>query len=312
MKNILVTGGAGFLGSHLTKRLINDGNYVICLDSLLTGSLEHLKMFNKSDKFMFVRHDITNKIDIDLQIDEIYNLACPASPKHYQNNPVHTIQTNVLGTINVLEIAKKNNSKILQASTSEIYGDPLIHPQIEDYWGNVNPIGVRSCYDEGKRCAETLLFDYNRQYNLRIKIARIFNTYGPNMAQNDGRVISNFIIQSLKGKPISIYGNGKQTRSFCYVDDMIDALILLMNTNDSFQGPVNIGNPQEFTIKEIAKLVIDISNSKSKLDFKELPFDDPKRRKPSIKLAREILRWSPAIDIKDGIYKTIKYFESII
>jgi UDP-glucuronate decarboxylase len=305
LNKVLVTGGAGFIGSHLCKKLIERGNAVYCLDNFFTGSKENIKQLISNSNFSLLEHNII--IPCDLEVDQIYNLACPASPIHYQLFPVGTIKTNVLGAMNMLDLANKNKAKILQSSTSEIYGDSLISPQNETYWGNVNPIGIRSCYDEGKRCAETLFFDYNRQYKTDIRVVRIFNTYGPNMNINDGRVISNFIVQALRGNDITIYGNGLQTRSFCYVDDMINALILMMD-ND-FIGPINLGNENEFTIVELAELVLSLINSKSKLIYKELPQDDPKQRKPDISLARNKLEWEPKIQLKDGLIKTIEYFK---
>jgi len=307
MKRTLVTGGAGFLGSHLCKRLLELGHPVIAIDNLHTGSIENIESLLTMENFEFIQHDIREPIH--LEVENIYNLACPASPVHYQTDPVKTIQTNVHGMMNMLDLAKGIDAKILQASTSEVYGDPLIHPQKEEYWGNVNPIGRRSCYDEGKRCAETLLFDYHRQYDVKIKVARIFNTFGPNMAINDGRVVSNFILQALEHKPISIYGNGKQTRSFCYVDDLIEGLILLMNSDDSFTGPINLGNPNEMQIRILAEKIIEMTNSSSVIEFKPLPEDDPVKRKPDISLAKEVLGWKPDIDIAEGITKTISYFE---
>ncbi|MBC8306079.1 MAG: SDR family oxidoreductase [Pelagibacterales bacterium] len=307
MKRTLVTGGAGFLGSHLCKRLLELGHPVIAIDNLHTGSIENIESLLTMENFEFIQHDIREPIHFD--VENIYNLACPASPVHYQTDPVKTIQTNVHGMINMLDLAKGIDAKILQASTSEVYGDPLIHPQKEEYWGNVNPIGRRSCYDEGKRCAETLLFDYHRQYDVKIKVARIFNTFGPNMAINDGRVVSNFILQALEHKPISIYGNGKQTRSFCYVDDLIEGLILLMNSDDSFTGPINLGNPNEMQIRILAEKIIEMTNSSSVIEFEPLPEDDPVKRKPDISLAKEVLGWKPDIDIAEGITKTISYFE---
>ncbi|MBT6120195.1 SDR family oxidoreductase [bacterium] len=304
---ILITGGAGFIGSHLCAQLIRDGHYVICLDNLFTGSKTNIAHLLNNPNFEFIRHDITSPIL--LEVDEIYNLACPASPIQYQLNPVKTIKTSILGAIHVLGIAKRVHAKVLQASTSEIYGDPLVHPQTESYWGNVNPIGERSCYDEGKRVAETLFFDYHRQNNVEIKVARIFNTYGPNMAKNDGRVVSNFITQALEDRPLTIYGDGSQTRSFCYIDDLITVLIKFMNTTDkSFTGPLNIGNPKEFTILDLAEKIIKMTNSKSPIKFEVLPSDDPKIRKPSIDLARKRLNWSPKIELTEGLEKTISYF----
>jgi len=309
-KSILVTGGAGFLGSHLCSRLLDDGNNVICVDNFYTGCKENIYPLMDNPRFESIRHDIT--FPLYIEIDEIYNLACPASPIHYQKNPVQTTKTSIHGAINMLGLAKRVHAKILQASTSEVYGDPEVHPQTEDYWGRVNPIGIRSCYDESKRCAETLFFDYHRQHKLKIKVARIFNTYGPNMHPNDGRVVSNFIMQALQNLPITIYGDGSQTRSFIYVDDMISAFLLLMKTPDEFTGPVNIGNPDEFTIKELAEIIIDLIGSKSKLEYKPLPFDDPVRRQPNISLAIEKLNWEPTTKLLDGLRKTIKYFESFI
>ena len=305
---VLVTGGAGFIGSHLCERLLNEGNYVICLDNFFTGSKNNIKHLLSNPNFELVEHDIIEPYD--REVDQIYNLACPASPPHYQYDPVRTVKTSVLGIINTLELAKKYNAKILQASTSEIYGDPHIHPQVESYWGNVNPIGVRSCYDEGKRCAETLMMDYHRQHGIDIRIIRIFNTYGPNMALNDGRVVSNFIIQALENKDITIYGKGAQTRSFCYVSDLVDGMIKMMNNSQGFIGPVNIGNPSERTILNLAELIIDLVGSQSKIIFKELPSDDPTQRKPDITLAKKELNWAPEVDIRVGLGKTIKYFKN--
>lgn len=307
-KRILITGGAGFIGSHLCEKLLqDDNNYVICLDNFYTGSKENIQHLISNPNFELIEHDITQPIDI--KADEIYNLACPASPIHYQYNPIMTMKTSVLGIINVLELAKKYNAKILQASTSEVYGDPTIHPQDETYWGNVNPIGIRSCYDEGKRCAETLMIDYYRQHNVKIKIVRIFNTFGPNMALNDGRVVSNFIVQSLKNEDITIYGEGNQTRSFCYVSDLVQGLIKMMNTSSEIIGPINLGNSSERTILNLAKLILDKIDTKSKIIFKDLPQDDPIKRKPDITLAKNILDWQPQISIEKGLDKTIEYFE---
>lgn len=308
MQRILVTGGAGFIGSHLCKKLIEDGHSVICLDNLYTGSLDNLDKIAISPRLTFINSDIEDHID-DLKVDKIYNLACPASPKHYQLNPVKTIRTSVIGTANMLELAKINNAKILQASTSEIYGDPLEHPQREKYWGNVNPIGIRSCYDEGKRCAETLMMDYHRQFGIDTKIVRIFNTYGPNMQPDDGRVISNFIVQALKNDDITIYGDGSQTRSFCYVSDLVFGLIRMMDSDDS-TGPINLGNPNEITILELANKIIKATNSKSQIIFKPLPFDDPTRRKPDISRAKERLNWEPITNLDNGLDMTIKYFKN--
>ncbi len=307
MKNILVSGGAGFIGSHLCTRLINEGHKVICLDNLFTGSKENIAHLENNSRFEFVQFDVENPYEAD--VDEIYNLACPASPIHYQYDAIKTIKTSVLGAINMLELAKNTKAKILQASTSEIYGDPVVHPQVEDYWGNVNPIGIRSCYDEGKRCAETLFMDYHRQNGLCIKIIRIFNTYGPRMLPNDGRVVSNFVVQALKNQDITIYGSGKQTRSFQYVDDLIEGMIRTMNTDDEFIGPVNLGNPHEFSILELAEKVIALTNSKSKLIFKPLPHDDPKQRQPDITLAKAKLGWEPTIELDEGLRHIIEYFK---
>ncbi|WP_300702675.1 UDP-glucuronic acid decarboxylase family protein [Bacteroides sp.] len=307
MKNILVSGGAGFIGSHLCTRLINDGHKVICLDNLFTGSKENIAHLEGNSRFEFVQYDVENPYEAD--VDEIYNLACPASPIHYQYDAIKTIKTSVLGAINMLGLAKKTKAKILQASTSEIYGDPVVHPQVEDYWGNVNPIGIRSCYDEGKRCAETLFMDYHRQNGLRIKIIRIFNTYGPRMLPNDGRVVSNFVVQALKDEDITIYGSGKQTRSFQYVDDLIEGMVRMMNTDDEFIGPVNLGNPNEFSILELAEKVIALTNSKSKLVFKPLPHDDPKQRQPDITLAKAKLGWKPTVELEEGLRHIIEYFK---
>lgn len=311
MKKVLVTGGAGFVGSHLCERLLKEGNEVICLDNYFTGSKENILHLLDNPLFEIVRHDVTEPFMAE--VDEIFNLACPASPQHYQYNPIKTIKTSVLGAINTLGLAKRTNAKILQASTSEVYGDPHIHPQVETYWGNVNPIGIRSCYDEGKRCAETLFMDYHRQNGVKIKIVRIFNTYGPRMNPEDGRVVSNFIVQALKNQDITIYGNGMQTRSFQFVDDLVEGMIRTMNTNDDFIGPVNIGNPVEFTMLELAQKVIELTNSKSKLVYFELPQDDPLQRKPDIKLAKDKLNgWEPKIMLEEGLKKTISYFESIL
>ena len=305
-KRILVTGGAGFLGSHLCERLLNEGNDILCLDNFYTGTKENIENLIGNPYFELIRHDISQPIY--LEVDVIYNLACPASPVHYQYDPVHTTKTSVMGAINMLGLAKRNRARILQASTSEVYGDPEIHPQPESYWGHVNPIGSRSCYDEGKRCAETLFFDYRRQHNLDIKVARIFNTYGPRMHPNDGRVVSNFIMQALRHEPVTIYGTGKQTRSFCYVDDLIDAFVKLMGSPDDFVGPVNIGNPGEFTMLQLAEKIIDLTNSDSILEFEELPVDDPTQRQPDITLARDKLKWQPSVDLEAGLTKTISYF----
>ena len=309
-KRILVTGGSGFLGSHLCLRLLNLGHDILCVDNFFTGTKDNIIELLDNPHFELIRHDIT--FPLYLEVDEIYNLACPASPIHYQKDSVQTIKTNVHGAINLLGLAKRTNAKIMQASTSEVYGDSKVIPQTEDYWGNVNPIGVRSCYDEGKRCAETLFFDYHRQHNLRIKVPRIFNTYGPKMHPNDGRVISNFIMQALRNEPVTIFGDGSQSRSFCYVDEIIDALIQLMNSSDDFTGPVNIGNPIEFTIKELAEKIIDLVNSKSEITYKDLPSDDPIQRQPDISLAKDKLGWSPAIQLEEGLNKTIPYFADLL
>ena len=310
MKRILITGGAGFIGSHLSERFLNEGNDIICLDNFFTGSKDNIRHLIGHNRFELVRHDIIN--EYLAEVDEIYNLACPASPIHYQYNPIKTVKTSVMGIINMLGLAKRCKARILQASTSEVYGDPKIHPQTEDYWGNVNPIGIRSCYDEGKRCAETLMMDYHRQNNVDIRIARIFNTYGPNMAINDGRVVSNFIVQALKNEPITVYGDGSQTRAFCYVSDMVDALIKLMNNNENFIGPVNLGNPHEFSILNFAELIIKLTNSNSEIIFKELPKDDPIQREPNITLAKEKLGWEPTVDIETGLKQTIEYFDNLL
>ena len=310
MKRILITGGAGFIGSHLCDRLVKEGNDVVCLDNFFTGSKENVIHLIGHPHFELVRHDVTQPYYAE--VDQIYNLACPASPVHYQYNPIKTVKTSVMGAINMLGLAKRVNAKILQASTSEIYGDPSIHPQPESYWGNVNTIGIRSCYDEGKRCAETLFMDYHRQNGVKIKIIRIFNTYGPKMHPHDGRVVSNFIVQSLKGDDITLYGGGSQTRSFQYIDDLVEAMIRVMNnTDDNFIGPVNIGNPNEFTIKELANKIIALTGTKSKIVYKDLPSDDPKQRQPDITLARSIIDWEPKIQIEAGLIKTIEYFRSL-
>jgi UDP-glucuronate decarboxylase len=309
-KRVLITGGAGFLGSHLCDRLTEDGHDVLCLDNFFTGAKRNINHLIGRPNFELMRHDIVHPIF--LEVDEIYNLACPASPIHYQYNPVKTVKTSVMGAINMLGVAKRVKAKILQASTSEVYGNPTVHPQNEDYWGNVNTIGPRSCYDEGKRCAETLFFDYHRQNRVNIRVVRIFNTYGPRMHPNDGRVVSNFIVQALTNQDITVYGDGSQTRSFCYVDDLIEGLIRMMNGPDDFVGPVNLGNPTEFTILDLAEKTIKLTGSKSKIIFKPLPQDDPLQRRPDITLAREKLQWEPRIDVENGLNKTIEYFRSIL
>lgn len=306
---ILVTGGAGFLGSHLCERLISAGNEVLCVDNLFTGSKENIKHLLGNPNFEFMRHDVT--FPLYVEVDQIYNLACPASPKHYQSDPVQTTKTSVIGAINMLGLAKRTGARILQASTSEIYGDPEVHPQTEDYWGKVNPIGIRSCYDEGKRCAETLFFDYHRQYGVEIKVVRIFNTYGPRMDKNDGRVVSNFIVQALQGSDITIYGDGTQTRSFCYVDDLITGMISLMNSPADVIGPINIGNPNEFSMSELLNEVMSLTKSISKIVNHPLPEDDPRQRQPEITQAREILGWEPKVQLSEGLTKTIEYFKKL-
>ena len=307
---ILVTGGSGFIGSHLCEKLLKKGHEVICIDNFYTGQKANVAHLLNDTKFEIIRHDIT--FPIYLEVDQIYNLACPASPIHYQYDPVQTTKTNVHGAINILGMAKRLNARVFQASTSEVYGDPVQHPQKESYWGNVNPIGPRSCYDEGKRCAETLFFDYHRQHNVDIKVGRIFNTYGPNMRPDDGRVISNFIVQALKGKNITIYGDGKQTRSFCYIDDLIEGMIKFMDTKSGYTGPINLGNPKEYSILEIAKTIIEIVGSSSSVIFTKLPQDDPRKRKPNIDLAKKNLNWIPKISLENGLFKTIEYFKKII
>ncbi|MBA4227920.1 MAG: NAD-dependent dehydratase [Hyphomonas sp.] len=309
-KRVLITGGAGFIGSFLCERLLEAGATVLCVDNFFTGTRMNVSHLIGHPRFELMRHDVC--FPLYVEVDEIYNMACPASPVHYQFDPVQTTKTSVHGAINMLGLAKRVKAKILQASTSEVYGDPVIHPQPEEYWGNVNPIGPRSCYDEGKRCAETLFFDYYRQHALRIKVARIFNTYGPRMHPNDGRVVSNFIVQALKGEEITLYGDGSQTRSFCYVDDLVRGLISLMETPDSVTGPINIGNPGEFTIRQLAENVIDLTGSKSKLVFRPLPQDDPKQRQPDITKARDILKWEPSVELRDGLSKTIAYFDALL
>ncbi len=309
-KRILVTGGAGFLGSHLCDRLLERGHEVLCADNLFTGTKRNLDHLHNHSRFEFMRHDVT--MPLYVEVDEIYNLACPASPIHYQHDPVQTTKTSVHGAINMLGLAKRLRCKIFQASTSEVYGDPKVHPQTEDYWGHVNPIGTRSCYDEGKRCAETLFFDYRRQHNLEIKVARIFNTYGPRMHPNDGRVVSNFILQALRGEPITIYGDGNQTRSFCYVDDLIDGFLRLMETEAHVTGPVNLGNPVAFTIRELAEKVIAMTGARSQLTFEPLPTDDPMQRQPDISVAKEVLDWEPTVHLDEGLKRTIGYFRNLL
>ncbi len=307
---VLITGGAGFLGSHLCEKLLARGYDILCVDNLFTGTRTNILNLIGNPRFEFMRHDVT--FPLYVEVDQIYNLACPASPIHYQFDPVQTTKTSVHGAINMLGLAKRVRARILQASTSEVYGDPEVHPQPESYWGKVNPIGIRACYDEGKRCAETLFFDYHRQHNLDIKVIRIFNTYGPRMHPNDGRVVSNFIVQALKGQPITIYGTGQQTRSFCYVDDLLEGMVRLMETEKGFTGPVNVGNPREFTMLELAELVLKLTNSHSKLIFEPLPSDDPKQRQPNIELAKEKLSWEPKVSLEDGLKETIAYFKTIV
>lgn len=309
-KRILVTGGAGFLGSHLCERLLDAGNDVLCVDNFFTGARRNIAHLLDNRRFELLRHDVT--FPLYVEVDEIYNLACPASPIHYQFDPVQTTKTSVIGAINMLGLAKRVKAKLLQASTSEVYGDPTIHPQPEEYWGNVNPIGFRSCYDEGKRCAETLVFDYVRQHKMAAKVVRIFNTYGPRMHPSDGRVVSNFVVQALLGKDITLYGDGSQTRSFCYVDDLVEAMIRMMATGRETTGPINIGNPHEFTIRELGELVISLTDSRSKLVFEPLPADDPRQRQPDIRKAKEILRWEPKVALRDGLVKTIDYFDDLL
>lgn len=309
-KRVLITGGSGFLGSHLCERLLNDGHDILCLDNFFTGTKQNVVHLLNNPNFELMRHDVT--FPLYVEVDEIYNLACPASPIYYQMDPVQTTKTCVHGAINMLGLAKRLKAKIFQASTSEIYGDPQVQPQPESYWGRVNPIGFRSCYDEGKRCAETLFFDYRRQHSLRIKVARIFNTFGPRMHPNDGRVVSNFIVQAIQGRPLTIYGDGSQTRSFCYVDDLIEVIIRLMDTDNAFTGPINIGNPREFSILELAEKIINLSASSSEINFKPLPADDPKQRRPDISLAKKELNWEPKISLEEGLLKTISYFRDIV
>jgi UDP-glucuronate decarboxylase len=311
MKKILVTGGAGFLGSHLCDRLIDQGHEVYCLDSLFTGSHKNIEQLVKNPSFKFIKHDVVDAINVN-ELDEIYNLACPASPVHYQHNPIHTMKTSVLGALNILELARKTGAKVFQASTSEVYGDPSVHPQPEEYWGNVNTIGIRSCYDEGKRAAETLFFDYQRTHNLKIKVVRIFNTYGPRMAADDGRVVSNFIVQALRGEDLTVYGDGSQTRSFCYADDLVEGFMRLMNSDDSITGPINMGNPGEFTMIGLAEKVLRLTGSKSKLIHMPLPQDDPKQRRPDISKAKQLLGWTPTIELEQGLERTIAYFKTLV
>jgi len=310
MKKILVTGGAGFLGSHLCDRLVQQGHHVLCMDNYFTGTKKNIQHLLDHKNFEILRQDVC--FPVFVEVDEIYNLACPASPVHYQHDPIQTVKTSVLGAYNMLGLAKRTGAKVLQTSTSEVYGDPTVHPQSEEYWGNVNPIGPRSCYDEGKRAAETLFFDYHRQHKVRIKVARIFNTYGPRMALNDGRVVSNFVVQALTGQDITVYGEGLQTRSFCYVDDQIDGLMRLMNSDDSVTGPINIGNPEEFTMIKLAQQVIELTGSKSQIIHLDLPKDDPRQRRPDITRAQTILNWQPTVDLDTGLVKTIDYFKSIL
>ena len=309
-KRVLVTGGAGFLGSHLCERLLNGGHEVLCVDNFFSSTRRNITHLLDNPNMELMRHDVT--FPLYVEVDEIFNLACPASPIHYQFDPVQTTKTSVIGAINMLGLAKRVKARILQASTSEVYGDPTIHPQTEDYWGNVNPIGLRSCYDEGKRCAETLFFDYRRQHKMPVKVVRIFNTYGPRMHPNDGRVVSNFIVQALRGREITIYGEGSQTRSFCYVDDLIEAIVRMMETPPDETGPINIGNPREFTIRELAELIIEMTGAKSRLRFEPLPSDDPKQRQPDISMAKSILKWEPKIPLREGLMKTIAYFETVL
>ena len=309
-KRVVVTGGAGFIGSHLCERLLRDGHDVLCVDNLYTGARRNLDSLRSHPRFEFLRHDIC--FPLYIEVDQIYNMACPASPTHYQFDPVQTTKTSVHGAINMLGLAKRVKAKILQASTSEVYGDPAVHPQVEDYWGNVNPTGPRSCYDEGKRCAETLFFDYRRQHDMTVKVARIFNTYGPRMHPDDGRVVSNFIVQALQNHDITVYGDGSHTRSFCYVDDLVDGLVRLMRSPDDVAGPINLGNPQEFTIRELAEIVVDLTGSSSRIVHAPLPIDDPKRRRPDISRADELLEWAPTTPLREGLRKTIAHFEQVL
>ena len=310
LSRVLVTGGAGFIGSHLSERLLNRGDEVLCVDNFYSGTRRNVEHLLGNRRFELQRHDVT--FPLFVEVDQIFNLACPASPVHYQRNPVQTTKTSVHGAINMLGLAKRTGAKIFQASTSEVYGDPSVHPQTEDYWGNVNPIGIRSCYDEGKRCAETLFFDYWREHSLEIKVARIFNTYGPRMHPNDGRVVSNFIVQALRSEPITMYGDGSQTRSFCYVDDLVDAFLLLMDTNATVTGPINLGNPGEFSMLELAELVLEITGSASRLEFKPLPSDDPRQRKPDISQAAAKLGWQPKVQLREGLTETVSYFKHLL
>ncbi|HYD75032.1 UDP-glucuronic acid decarboxylase family protein [Ramlibacter sp.] len=309
-RQVLVTGGAGFLGSHLCERLLDQGHEVLCVDNFFTGTRRNIDHLLDHPRFELIRHDIS--LPVQLEVDEIYNLACPASPVHYQHDPVQTVKTSVLGALNVLELARRTKARVFQASTSEVYGDPDVHPQPESYWGRVNPVGLRSCYDEGKRCAETLFMDYHRQCGVDVRIARIFNTYGPRMHPNDGRVVSNFIVQALRGEPITIYGEGAQTRSFCFVDDLVEGFLRYMALEESMPGPVNLGNPREFTIRQLAELVIELTDSESELVFKPLPADDPQQRRPDIALARELLDWEPTVQLREGLARTIEYFEELL
>ncbi len=312
VKNILVTGGAGFVGSHLVDRLMEQGHFVWCVDNLYTGTMQNIEHWLDNERFTFIKHNIIDPLQIETKFDEIYNLACPASPVHYQEDPIATFKTSIFGALNMLEIAKQTGAKILQASTSEVYGDPLVHPQMENYWGNVNPIGIRSCYDEGKRGAETLFFDYARSHQVRIKIIRIFNTYGPRMHPQDGRVVSNFIVQALQQQDLTIYGEGNQTRSFCYVDDLVNGILKMMDSDDSVQGPINLGNPNEFTIRELADKVLTMIRTSSKMSFCPLPADDPKVRQPDIDLARKVLNWEPKVQLEAGLNHTITYFTKLL
>jgi UDP-glucuronate decarboxylase len=310
MKRILITGGAGFIGSHLCERLLDQGHEVLCVDNFYTGARRNVAHLMENSNFELLRHDVT--FPLFVEVDEIYNLACPASPIHYQYDPVQTTKTSVHGAINMLGLAKRRKAKIFQASTSEVYGDPVVHPQPEEYWGNVNPIGFRSCYDEGKRCAETLFFDYHRQHKVRIKVARIFNTYGPRMHPNDGRVVSNFIVQALKGEPITLYGEGLQTRSFCFVDDLVEGFLRLMGTGDDVTGPINLGNPGEFTIRALAEKVVELTGAASKIEYRPLPQDDPQQRQPNIEKAKAVLGWEPTVQLEEGLRRTIAYFDDLL